>query len=1178
VRGQGEFGVIATGNQLQILISIEDENRARVLRDLALEAGHCTILVNDQEELRRELDEGSPGVLVLSSNRFSAVQDRLIELKGAADQECSPPAVLLVVEAGETDAVITRMLGKGADDYLGVEQVKSAFPPRLKTLSRMIAAEHSTAKARAELELVRNTIQTGVIIIDAETLEIVDVNPEAARIIQFEPEDLLGKSCKEHLCNRSEPGCPVLNGRFEYLNTRSVVRRRDGTDIPVLKTVVPAETGGRKLLFDCFVDISELQAKETELLEQKRVLQAILDGLTDVVGLQRTDHTIVSYNRAGYEALGRSREEVDGHKCWELIGRKAPCRECAPSRALQSGEIETVEKFVPEIGRWFNVTGVPIQDDSGEVSMLVEQLRDITEQKESESRLQETLEELEAVFESSLVGIMILENRVITKVNRQMAAMLGYEREELMGQSPECLHLSREHYVDFGEKYYWRLAEEEMVEVEYPLRHKNGRPVWCLFHSKALVPPDLSKGAVCVVTDISSRKLQELELKEAKDHLQQVMETAATAVFTVGTDMVITSVNRAFCDITGYEENEILGLDCRTLKGDPCMENCGLFDPGRKDPILEKVCKITTKDGRRLTIRKNAQVLWDEFGRPRSGIESFVDITELMDALEAAEESTRLKACFLANMSHEIRTPMNGVLGMAQLLAGTELNDEQKEYCERINASADSLLGVINSILDFSKLEASKLVLDESEFNLGEVVEEACDSLALRAHEKGLEFICDLEPGLPDLLVGDPGRLRQILTNLIGNAIKFTEEGEVRVRVTCNTPENSEFRHGFRFDIEDTGIGIPAEKMDSLFESFVQADLTATRRFGGSGLGLTISRQLADLMNGTIGVESEEGAGSRFRLELPLLVKKPASLDPGLPSLGGKQILIVDDNENSRQVLFRRIEAWGGTCAEARDGLEALDLMRSARNSGHPFDLVLVDHKMPGMDGEELGRCTQSEEPGPETPLILLTSVGLIEEAVRLRGDIFTDYLTKPISPARLQRAMDQVFCRMVVEGPDLSRQTTPVDSGVTSLAGKRILLVEDNPTNRLLAVRLLGKMDLEVETAEDGAAALEVLGKARFDLVLMDVQMPVMDGLEATRRIRAAGPHGMDADIPIVALTAHSLQGDREMCLDAGMDDYITKPVNLRLLRQVLERQLLDHSRDEQCGPADQSPEKTRI
>ncbi len=529
----------------------------------------------------------------------------------------------------------------------------------------------------------------------------------------------------------------------------------------------------------------------------------------------------------------------------------------------------------------------------------------------------------------------------------------------------------------------------------------------------------------------------------------------------------------------------------------------------------------------------------------------------LADARLAAEAGSRAKSEFLANMSHEIRTPMNGVFGMAELLADTPLTPLQREYLATLSSSADGLLGVINDILDVSKLEVGKLQLEAVEFDLAEVVADATRTLAVRAHQQGLELVHRIAPDAPEYVVGDALRLRQVLLNLIGNGIKFTEKGEVSVEVTM--ARESIDTWGAHFAVRDTGVGIAQQEIERLFAPFEQADMSTTRRHGGTGLGLTITRHLVGLMGGKVWVDSTAGEGSTFHFTARFAVASPgaaASQDAAAVPLPGRRVLIVDDNQTNRRVLEEMSIGWGMRPVAVDGGPAALASVEDAWIAGEPYEVVLLDVRMPEMDGFAVAEAMGPNPHMAGATIVMLTSDDRAQEQARFEALGLSAYMVKPITKRDLLRSLQRALRRRdatAVPLPAMAREHA--DPAPRPL---RVLVAEDNEVNVRLAVALLTKLGHTATVVGDGQAAVEAHARGVFDLILMDVQMPVLGGMDATRQIREAeaaapgGPH-----VPIVALTARAMKGDREECLAAGMDDYVTKPVRLSDLAAAFARQV---------------------
>jgi len=678
---------------------------------------------------------------------------------------------------------------------------------------------------------------------------------------------------------------------------------------------------------------------------------------------------------------------------------------------------------------------------------------------------------------------------------------------------------------------------------------------------------------------VMMEKITELEntdrsLRESEERYRTILEGIEDGYYEVDLKGNIIFFNNSYLKILGYSADEAMGMKYKNYvpekTGKIMFET---FNRVYRTGIATKALdwNLIRKDGSECFMEVSVSLIKDSNGNPTGFRGIMRDITsrkntdeELKLAIEDAEKATEIKSEFLANMSHEIRTPMNGIIGMYNLLLSTELNSEQIDYVETGKRSADSLLTIINEVLDFSKIEAGKLDLEILDFDLRTAMEEVVELPAMQAHTKGLEFAYLIHQDIPSLLTGDPGRLRLVLLNLTGNAIKFTEKGEIVIYVSLE--EETDTHVKIRFTVKDTGIGISRADQDLLFKSFHQVDASTTRKYGGTGLGLVISKKLTELMDGEIGLESAFGLGTTFwftaMFEKQPYVMKKQQISSDI--IRDKRILLVDDNKTNLDILQGYLESWGSFCDTALSGEMALSLLNAVAKVDALYDLVITDMRMPEMDGAELGRRIKTSPKLKDIPLVMLTSHGLRGDAVRMKEIGFAAYLTKPIRRSQLFDCLAMVF-----DGkPDLtnkekSQLITRHSISEAKRRSTRILLAEDNIVNQKLALRLLEKFGFQADAVANGMEAVRALELAPYDLVLMDVQMPELDGFQATQVIRDPESRVLNHNIPIIAMTAHAMKKDRDRCLNAGMDDYVPKPIQPQKLYEAIENQILDSAKD---------------
>ncbi|HXB56470.1 MAG TPA: response regulator [Vicinamibacteria bacterium] len=715
--------------------------------------------------------------------------------------------------------------------------------------------------------------------------------------------------------------------------------------------------------------------------------------------------------------------------------------------------------------------------------------------------------------------------------------------------------LVRPDYREVAERFYGDQFAQRIPNTycEFPALFRDGDEVWIGQHVQLVMEGERILGFQALAREITERKRAEQAVEREREQLRQIVTHAPVAMALLDRDRRYIAHSAEWVRYLGVGEDSVVGHEFH--KASPRLpEKYGavLARALAGEIVSDPEDAIEREDGTRVYMRWTAH----PWRGPQGSVDGVVMVAQNVDLLvrarQAALEASRLKSEFVANMSHEIRTPMNGVIGMTRLLLDTDLDPEQREYAEIIDSSGRALLEIINDILDFSKIEAGRLDLEVVNFDLRQAVREVLSTFKESAHAKGLELLCLIHHGVPGALRGDPGRLRQVLANLVGNAIKFTEQGEVVLRASL--AEAATETALVRFEITDTGIGIAAEAQGRLFKAFAQADGSTTRKYGGTGLGLAISKRLVGLMGGEVGVQSTPGKGSRFfftaRLERQAVEEPAAPVPP--QRLAGTRVLIVDDNATNRQILRQQLAYWGMRVASMEDGPKALAALRAAASVGSRYDLAVLDMKMPGMDGLALARLIKEDPALKDLKLILLTSFGTKGQGAEAKQAGVSGYLTKPVDEADLHDCLGQVlFGAATKERPSLVTRHSLRESRPPSAA--RVLVAEDNEVNQKVAVRILEKLGYRVDVADSGREAVEACLKTPYAALLMDCQMPEMDGFQATARIRerqGAGPR-----TPIIAMTASAMKGDRERCLAAGMDDYVSKPVDPEALAAILQR-----------------------
>ncbi|MEO6244791.1 MAG: CHASE domain-containing protein [Opitutaceae bacterium] len=903
---------------------------------------------------------------------------------------------------------------------------------------------------------------------------------------------------------------------------------------------------------------------------ESRRLALVASRTASVVMITDADWRIEWVNDSFVRFFGHAAAEVKGRNPAELL--RGPDTNPATIEKIEAagkrgdafkGEMINYTKTGEP--RWVEVDIQPLKDAEGRITGFMNLQLDITNRKRIQADIARKEAEFRFIFEAVPVGIswrrVSADGTEVRLVNEAHLRLCDLTREEIIEPGVfERISIPEEFAAQ--KQLYAQLVAGEIpgLEIEKRYRHRNGDMVWVVLTQKRKNYPDGGFEELSTLVDVTERKLGEARLSEEQTRFRSIFDLVPIGLswFVIGRETETHLVNSAHARITGVpvERSRDIELYDKATHPDDLPrqhELNGRLQRGELDRFgLEK--RFVHADGRVLWTVVNIQIVSNPVTGERHQISAMVDITELKRqtdelgaAKEIAESANLAKSQFLAMMSHEIRTPMNGVIGMTSLLLDSKLNPEQRDYVETIRTSGDALLTVINDILDFSKIESGHLELEHMDFGVRECVEGALDLLAPRCSEKSIDLLYEISDGVPGTARGDPTRLRQILVNLLGNAVKFTERGEIVVSVRAEPLQDG--RTELSFSVRDTGIGISSEGLGRLFQSFTQVDASTTRRFGGTGLGLVISKRLAEIMGGHMTVESELGKGSTFHFGVmvePLGAKPRPWLSANPAILEGKSLLIVDDNATNRRILLQLATGWQMHAHAASSGEEALALLRERP----PFDLAILDMHMPAMDGSMLAREIRRMLPATKMPLVLLSSLGGREHVSE--PGLFAAFLTKPAKPTVLVETLAKLFRNEPPPQRILSSHPfTPIASGERS---ERVLLAEDNIVNQKVALSMLAKLGYRADVAGNGTEAFEALRRQRYDLVLMDVQMPEMDGLEATRKIHMMWPQRKDRPW-IIALTANAMLGDREMCLAAGMDDYLSKPIKTKELAAAFER-----------------------
>ncbi|XPV75116.1 MAG: PAS domain S-box protein [Desulfovibrio sp.] len=1072
-----------------------------------------------------------------------------------------------VANVAKTGNTTERVIASGTDEIYTLSQNVNVMLDAIESSQEEILIKSQEVKENEQyLSQLFNTISAGVLIIDPSTRAILDINNFALRMTGRTRDEVIGSTCHNFICPSAQNACPVLDlGQTCDMSKRTLLSK-DKSPIPIMKSSALIDKGSKQILLETFVDITDIEKYQQQLerakkdLEEKVAertahLRGIIDTAKNGIIVIDSDGFITEFSPAAQETFGYSKDEILGQNINRLMPEEMKAKHNShinnyimtrmPKVIGQQIEVPARRKDGTIFPMEIAVNQAIVNDDL----IFVAVIRDISDRKAMEEELAGERERLQSLFETSPVGVGISVDG-ITKFSNPALSRMGFVVGE-PAHTPYAIPKDRDYLVE-------TLAKDGSVKNFETQLFSSDKKILDVMISFYNFDFHGESGILCWVVDITDRKMMETEIRRNQEKYQKLVEEIGDkfVIFSSTPEKKLLFASDGFSSVFGQDRNKLINKNW--------LDHIDWL-PGERDKGAYKISEMLDQglafqqfesahfhpDGTERIILTSAHPVWSDNATLLSIDGIIEDITErkaaeraLAKAKETAEEAAQVKSDFLANMSHEIRTPMNAIIGLSHLVLQTNLNTKQRSYISKVNNSAENLLGILNEILDFSKIESGMLEVEQIDFRLEDILDNLVSILGLRSQESGLELMFDLPANLPTALIGDPMRIGQVLLNLGNNALKFTEKGEVIIRIA--ETERQEKNVTLHFSVCDTGIGMSDEQQKKLFSQFSQADSSITRKYGGTGLGLAISQKLTKLMGGEIWVESAPGEGSTFHFTIQLQIQdeQHSFLPEDEINLDEQRILVVDDNASARHIMSESLTQFGFEVDEADSALEAIRLI-AEQTEDRKYDLVFMDWCIPVMDGVEISRLIQETSHLNHIPKVVMVSAyGRIEmiEAARSLENV-VDYLSKPVMPSMLYNAVLVANGHKAQTKHIVDLRQENIESAANKLRGAHLLLVEDNVINQQVAVGLLESYDISTVVVENGQLALDALETQRFDGVLMDCQMPVMDGYTATKKIRA---HDKYSDLPIIAMTALVMAEDHALSQAAGMNDHINKPIQV--------------------------------